>query len=195
MRAIFKGKYIEGVLIPYNPDLTWDRLNQTAIDFIRINERKFEELIELVWHKVDPVFSLRTHVDYQTRTTNAKLLGSIGEDIVLKLEREKIGRLFPAKVKLVNQVSDHYGFDISSFDSNGAGTMIEVKTTTMDSNEPFFMSGNQKTVAEKSPANYFIYRVCHLDISTEPPSYDLKVISFASEKLNFELVEFKVSLD
>ena len=61
---------------------------------------------------------------------------------------------------------DGAGYDILSFDRSGSPRLIEVKTTNGSARTPFFLSRNERNLADERPTNWRIYRV-HL-FATEP---------------------------
>lgn len=184
------------VIIPYTELLDWDELLSITNDYIDTNEHHYIELLNLVWGGVEvSPYLPRTDVDYDGRNKRAKLLGDIGENIVLELEKKKIGQTaFKHKSPDIMKVKDLYGFDIFSFDEYGNPIRIEVKTTTRGIDEPFYMSRNEKMVCEDSDTNYFIYRIYNLDITKMPPAYDLKSFNVKDETMTFKAIQYEVSL-
>ena len=80
-------------------------------------------------------------------------------------------------VSSIKQVKDSYGFDICSFDNSGSPIKIEVKTTTFGSDEPFYMTKNEKLVAEdRRDESYIIYRIYNIDVSQTPDYYNMQII-------------------
>ena len=51
------------------------------------------------------------------------------------------------------------GFDIRSFECEGAERLIEVKTTGFGRQTPFFVSRNELRVSQVQDAAYHLYRV------------------------------------
>jgi hypothetical protein len=96
-------------------------------------------------------------------------VGSVGEHVVLKYEKETIKRKRPDKAELVRIVSNDtsLGYDIQSIDLEDFSRkkLIEVKTTIrtfMPDSEiiTFFpMSSNEWETARHNGDNYYIYRV------------------------------------
>lgn len=128
-------------------------------------ERIPERLRSLV-RKFDPV-----ERDYRNRA-----LGKTGERFVLDLERRRLSRANRAdlagKVRWVAaDDGDGAGYDISSFDQSGKARLIEVKTTNGSARTPFYLSRNERDVAEAMPAEWRIYRV-HL-FATDPRVFTL----------------------
>ncbi len=104
--------------------------------------------------KFDPV-----ERDYRNRA-----LSKAGESFVMDVERRVLaGGTRPdlaGKVRWV-AVEDGggAGYDILSFYSQGRERLIEVKTTTGSARTPFYLSRNERYVAEERPDQWRIYRV------------------------------------
>jgi hypothetical protein len=101
--------------------------------------------------------------DYEKEASKLKKLGDRGEKIVLDLEIKKLkdaGRKDLAKkVERVSLKSDSYGYDILSFETDGAEKYIEVKATRAKvGSANFFFTANELREAKESK-NYFIYMV------------------------------------
>jgi hypothetical protein len=104
--------------------------------------------------KFDPV-----ERDYRNRS-----LGKAGESFVLDLERRLLGDA--ARADLARKVrwvaaedGDGAGYDILSFDERGRDRLIEVKTTNGSARTPFYLSRNERQVADERPEDWCIYRV------------------------------------
>lgn len=101
-------------------------------------------------------------IDYDTLQKQNSMIGFLGEQIVLKYEKDKLSDdlNLAQQIEHVSQTKgDGLGYDILSFDSQGNEIFIEVKTTTQGKNTPFYMSSNEVSFANKHPDNYFLYRV------------------------------------
>lgn len=182
--------------IPFAENFTWDKLIKNTDSYIKDNEQKYIELFELVWgDTLTTAFLPRTNVNYEERNRKAKILGGIGEDIILKSERERILKgKFKNKFNEVIKVKDSYGFDIRSFDDEGYEIFIEVKTTSKGINEPFYMTKNEKIVSENNASKYYIYRVFDLDVTQIPPPYNLKTFCVEKNQMLFEPIQFEVTV-
>lgn len=55
--------------------------------------------------------------------------------------------------------ADGDGYDISSFEPNGTPICIEVKTTTLDGDTPFYVSRNELLSSRELGSRYRLYRV------------------------------------
>lgn len=102
--------------------------------------------------------------DYLAQEARNQSLGLAGERFVLAYEQWRLARLgFPGLAQRVAHVSqtegDGLGFDIRSFDANGAEQMIEVKTTRFAKDTPFFVSRNELNISQTQAAHFHLYRV------------------------------------
>jgi hypothetical protein len=112
-----------------------------------------ERLRRLV-QKFDPV-----ERDYRNRS-----LGKAGESFVVDLERRQLSeadrRDLASKVRWVAaEDGDGAGYDVLSYDRTGRTRLIEVKTTNGSARTPFYLSRNERNLAEERPAEWRIYRV------------------------------------
>lgn len=103
-------------------------------------------------------------VDYTRREAGNIKLGLTGEQLVLDYERRKLIKAGKNKLaSCVEQVSqtrgDGLGYDIVSYTVAGKQVFIEVKTTTMGINTPFYLSENEIAVSEKNSDKYILMRV------------------------------------
>lgn len=93
-----------------------------------------------------------------------KKLGYLGEFFILQNEINLLksqGKFELAnRVKHVSvEVGDGLGYDILSFDTNGAEKKIEVKTTRSGINRPFYLTRNEINISEKYAETYYLYRL------------------------------------
>ena len=102
-------------------------------------------------------------VDWAAHDARNRQIGLQGEKLVLQREIETLtaaGRADLAEnVKHVALVNSAAGFDIASFNPDGAPKRIEVKTTQGPISAPFFISINEVLVSREEPEWYWIYRV------------------------------------
>ena len=71
------------------------------------------------------------------------------------------GRLdLAGRVRWVSQEDgDGAGYDILSFDGAGRERLIEVKTTCGVKTTPFFLTSNERSLADERPADFRLYRL------------------------------------
>jgi hypothetical protein len=112
------------------------------------------ERLRYLVRKFDPV-----ERDYRNRA-----LGKAGERFVLDIERRSLVGMDRADLAervrwVAAEDGDGAGYDIASFDRAGHERFIEVKTTNGSARTPFFLSRNERDVAESMPTEWCIYRV------------------------------------
>ena len=103
-------------------------------------------------------------VDYVEREHRNRSLGLAGEKLVLNYEHERLWRAGKKDLaERIDHVSttrgDHLGYDIHSFETNGAPRLIEVKTTRSGALQPFYVSRNEVRVSREQEDEYHLYRV------------------------------------
>jgi hypothetical protein len=111
--------------------------------------------LERLIRKFDPV-----ERDFRNRT-----LGEAGEQRVFEFECQRL--MSAARADLARKVrwvskedGDGAGYDILSFEpERGAERLIEVKTTNGGRTTPFFITCNEKSVADERPTEFRLYRV------------------------------------
>jgi hypothetical protein len=115
--------------------------------------------------------------DPAERDARNRQLGRDGER--LAFERERLHLISAGREDLAKRVEwtsevrgDGAGFDIRSFDANGAERFLEVKTTNGASLTPFFLSENERSFSEERPDAFRL----------------LRLYSFASMPAGFELM-------
>jgi hypothetical protein len=110
------------------------------------------------------------------REARNRSLGLAGEKLVLHYERERLIRAgherLASKIEHTSIVQgDHVGFDILSFEINGAERLIEVKTTKHGIYTPFFVTRNEVAVSENNAQAYHVYRL--FEFQKQPKLYTL----------------------
>lgn len=107
---------------------------------------------------------VRPKINYLEREARNRSLGLMGEEFALAFEKARL--LDAGCIRLARQVEhvsvtqgDGLGFDIYSFEPDGADRLIEVKTTGFGIETPFFVSRNELGVSEAKDAAYHVYRV------------------------------------
>lgn len=106
----------------------------------------------------------RLTTNYLEREAQNRSLGDAGEAFIIEFERTRLIRAghesLAAKIEHTAKVhGDHMGFDILSFEDNGAERFIEVKTTKYGSETPFFATRNEVAVSERHAEQYQVYRL------------------------------------
>lgn len=96
--------------------------------------------------------------------------GRLGEESVLRSERKRLRRAdrndLAERIRWVSQESVAEGYDILSFETNGAKRYIEVKATSTREKTSFDMSVNEWAKCRVSGDAYFVYFVT--DVRNNP---------------------------
>lgn len=115
-------------------------------------------------------------VDYLKQGKRNKILGNIGESIILDLEKKYLESKGNSKLaKQVRHVSkldgDDMGYDILSYTIDGREKYIEVKTTRGNIYRPFFISENEINFSAENKKYYYLYRIFDLDSISNTAQY------------------------
>ena len=107
-------------------------------------------------------------INYLEREQKNSKLGLLGEEFVLEFEKWnliKSGKENLAKdVRWVSQEEgDGLGFDILSRNINGTDKYIEVKTTKLGKETPFYFTRNELTFSNKNSHNFHLYRLFNFE--------------------------------
>lgn len=118
------------------------------------SEPSVPERLQRLIRKFDPVAR-----DFRNRS-----LGRLGEEFVLRIERERLAAA--GRDDLARQIrwvaaedGDGAGYDVLSFNVSGRERLLEVKTTNGPVRTPFFLSRNERELASERPCEWRIYRV------------------------------------
>lgn len=139
-------------------------VNYDSLDFIQVP-------VPSITHKPKAIStSIRKASNYCRKEQNKKIIGDIGEKIVLTFERKRLLELgrddLASKVEHVSKTKgDGLGYDILSYDiveNTVIEKYIEVKATTGNSTKPFDISTNEVAVSELYPEQYYIYRIFNI---------------------------------
>ena len=105
--------------------------------------------------------------NYLEEEQNNRKLGLMGEELVLDYERYSL--LTAGCVDLADKIEwvskewgDGLGFDILSKNFDGTDKYIEVKTTKLGKETPFFFSKNELEFANENSTSFHFYRVFNL---------------------------------
>ncbi|MDR8391407.1 DUF3883 domain-containing protein [Aliifodinibius sp. S!AR15-10] len=118
-----------------------------------------------------------SETNYYVREQRNKKLGLLGEKFVIKYEKQKLLTIgqenLADKIEHISQtVGDSAGFDILSFDDKGNEKFIEVKTTKLDKNSPFYFTRNELGLSRNKNDQYSLYRVFRFQ--KKPQFYQLQ---------------------
>jgi len=114
-------------------------------------------------------------IDYLRKAKENSINGLEGERLVMEFERDRLTSLgYPqlaSKIQWISRESDQFGCDIISYDvcKNGSANQIyiEVKSTTLKKDCPFFVSVNEIEFSHKKSQTFWLYRV--YDLYNENP--------------------------
>lgn len=124
----------------------------------------------------DKMSGIAVRFDAAGRDERNRALGRLGERLALAHERTvltRAGRADLARdVRWVSQEDgDGAGYDIASFDPDGAIRLLEVKTTKGYARTPFRISENELAVSRERHAEWRLFRLW--DVSRTPQAFEL----------------------
>ena len=107
-------------------------------------------------------------VNYLEREQSNSKLGKSGEELVLQFEKWRLisngMERFAEQVRWVSQEDgDGAGFDILSKNTNGTDKYIEVKTTKLGKETPFFFSRNELLFSTKHSNDFHLFRLFNFE--------------------------------
>ncbi|PWN05454.1 DUF3883 domain-containing protein [Rhodohalobacter mucosus] len=130
--------------------------------------------------KVDEPFlsyTGRLERNYYKQELKNKKLGLLGEEFVINYEKQRLINLgmksYSNKIEHISQTDgDSAGFDILSFSEDGKEKFIEVKTTQMGKDAPFYFTRNEFSFSKSNADKYSLYRL--FNFRKDPKFYQLK---------------------
>ena len=138
------------------------------------SELKFEKLIveapavsvvsePLVGYNRNPI-----KVNYLEREQRNRSLGKSGEELIMQFEKWNLNRIGKEKladtVKWISQEEgDGAGFDILSKNQNGSDKYIEVKTTKLGKETPFYFSKNELDFSVEHSSDFHLFRLFNFE--------------------------------
>ena len=115
--------------------------------------------------------------DVAARDARNRALGQAGEERVLAHERARLRQA--GRADLARRIrwtstedGDDYGYDIASFEADGADRLLEVKTTNGWERTPFHLTRNEIAVAGDRRGHWHIVRVW--DFARTPRAFELR---------------------
>lgn len=134
-------------------------------------------------------------IDYEALQAENRRLGAIGEELVVDFERSTLleaGRedLADAVRWVAREDGDGLGYDVASFHVDGRHKHIEVKTTKLGSETPFYLSSAELSFATEHPDTFVLYRL--YDVDTNPRFFT--VSGDLAERLLLEPVTFRARM-
>lgn len=140
-------------------------------------------------------------IDWEKARDRNNEIGDQGEEFVLEFEIDRlIEKLSIDRITAIQNVQhlsrlqgDGLGYDIFSINDDGSSRYIEVKTTSGDFNQPFYMSKNERHFFEAYEASAFIYRVYNFNRETRRG--DVRIISQNElfSDFNFDTITWQVT--
>lgn len=114
--------------------------------------------------------------DFTEQEARNRALGLAGEHFVIDFERARLeaaglARLADRVEHVAVTLGSGAGFDVRSFEIDGADRLIEVKTTRYGKETAFFISRNEIVVSERRADQFHLYRV--FDFKQTPRLFDL----------------------
>lgn len=107
-------------------------------------------------------------INYLEKEQKNRNLGLLGEEMVLEYEKWQLS--ISGRENLTDQVKwiskeegDGTGFDILSKNPNGTDKYIEVKTTKLGKETPFFFSRNELQFSKQKSNNFHLYRLFNFE--------------------------------
>lgn len=102
-------------------------------------------------------------INYLEREQQNSALGKAGEEYVLEYEKWRLQQEGKAhlidKIEWVSKFDDSAGYDIHSFNADGTERLIEVKTTKLSKETPFFFSKAEYECSKTNTSAYHLYRL------------------------------------
>lgn len=107
-------------------------------------------------------------VNYLEREQNNQKLGTIGEELALDYEKWSLikigkGNLADRVEWISKEIGDGAGFDILSRYPNGKDKYIEVKTTKLSKETPFYFTRNELIFSMGHSSDFHLYRVFNIE--------------------------------
>ncbi len=93
--------------------------------------------------------------------------GLSGEKLALEYERQRLIHFnkdhLARRIEHISvEKGDGFGYDIHSYNTDGTDLFIEVKSTKLRKETPFFITQNEVRFSTENRDNYSLYRVYHL---------------------------------
>ena len=140
-------------------------------------------------------------VDWEKARDRNNEIGDQGEEFVLEFEIDRLIETLAIDRTCATQNVQHLsrlqgdglGYDIASINDDGSPRYIEVKTTSGDFNQPFYMSKNERHFFEEYGNSAFIYRVYNFNRETRRG--DVRIITQTElfSNFNFDTITWQVT--
>lgn len=118
-----------------------------------------------------PYFRNPIKVNYIEKEQKNRKLGEKGEELVLDYEKWELRRIGKDNLAdsirwIAKEEGDGAGFDILSRYSNGKDKYIEVKTTKLSKEAPFYFSRNELLFSKEHTKDYHLFRLFNFEKGT-----------------------------
>lgn len=122
-------------------------------------------------------------IDWEKARDRNNEIGDQGEEFALEYEADRLVETLSIERTIALQNIQHLsrlqgdglGYDIFSINEDGSPRYIEVKTTSGNFTQPFYMSKNERSFFEEYGNAAFIYRIYNFNKETRHG--DVKIIS------------------
>ena len=139
-------------------------------------------------------------IDWEKARDRNNEIGDQGEEFVLEYEIDRLIEALAIDRTLAIQNVQHLsrlqgdglGYDISSINDDGSPRYIEVKTTSGDFNQPFYMSKNERHFFEEYEDYAFIYRVYNFNRETRRGDVTIITQNELFTNFNFDTITWQV---
>ena len=184
------------VLINNTNEITYGIKEFDAKEFLlelKEDEAEYKYYPEERKGKKTEEFYNNKNINFEGEIKKNTELGKKGEDIVVEYEKTRLimeGREDLAdKVLATREIAGNAErFDVLSYDRDGHGKYIEVKTTKGGLSNIFHISENEVEFSEQYQDKYYLYRVYNFNIKTM--SADLKIIKGAIKREKLQATNY-----
>lgn len=172
-QLLLEDKVIDYLISHPNLEILFESFSQHAVDEHELKVNYASLLVDPPGgNEVSEPFAvykrMPVKVNYLEREQNNRRLGMIGEKIVLEFEKQKLISI--GKEKLAERIEwvsrdqgDGAGFDILSRYPNGKDKYIEVKSTKLSKEAPFYFTRNELHFSAQHAQDYHLYRLFNLN--------------------------------
>lgn len=138
------------------------------IDFLDDEFIVAPPVIQTVEEKLVTTHRTGVRVNYLQQEQNNQRLGKSGEELVVQYEKWRL--ITSGKPNLADKVEwishtrgDGFGFDILSCNIDGTDKYVEVKTTKLSKETPFYFTQNELQFSLEHCDKYHLYRLFSFD--------------------------------
>lgn len=194
----FVDFYERTVADPLTPDI--ESLVKATVDFKTIEKIITSKEFEIRLPKKKKAQSTKSN-SFKRHTKESKVIGDLGEDIVIEYERNRLNKLgkghLASEIVHEDKEKRYPGWDITSFNELEENIYIEVKATSGDTINSIELTVNEWEAA-KNPQyrdNYYLYLVTKV-LSAKPCIECLRnPFAFVeSGELSIQPIRFELSL-